>query len=79
MENNKIYCTGNTSVALGIDAKITPNGKCNHPYKKEFRQELLWDGLPVPMWEWSNCIFCKNGECVYAGECEHREEYKDGK
>lgn len=78
MMDKEIYCTGNTSVALGIDAKVTPNGKCNHPYKREFRQEFI-DRLPIPGWDWPHCIFCLNDECVFAGECEHREEYKDGK
>lgn len=71
------FCTGNLSAALGVDAKVVPNGKCNHPNKREVRRERL-DGLPISERDWTHCVFCRGGECVFAGECEHREGYKDG-
>lgn len=76
LENSLV--TGNRSVALGIDAQVKPCGKCNHPNKREVRRELL-DGLPISEGDWTHCLFCWSGECVFAGECEHREVYKDGK
>ena len=72
----KTYCTGNRSSAVGADVKVVPNGKCNHPNKREVTQEYLLDGLPIPEWAWTHCMFCYGDECVYAGECEHRKTYR---
>ena len=80
MTNNKIYCEGNTSVALGIDAKVVPCGKCHHPNKRDVNRELLKKRVPIKNEaDWTHCIFCRGEECVFAGECKHREDYKDEK
>ena len=73
---DKRTVTGNRSVGLGIDAKIIPSGKCNHPEKRFVREEYL-DGLPIPEHAWTHCIFCsKNSDCFFGGDCEHRIESK---
>ena len=67
--------SGNRSVALGIDTKVIALGKCNHPNKREVIKEFIGDGLPFPEFAWTHCVFYRpmnTGECMFAGNCEHR-------
>lgn len=72
--DDKLTVTGNRCVAAGIDTKIVPSGKCNHPEKRFVKEEYL-DGLPIPEHAWTHCIFCnKDSDCFFTGECNHRIE-----
>lgn len=31
-------------------------------------------GLPIPEFAFTHCIFCRNDDCNFGGECEHRTE-----
>lgn len=76
-DNDEILVEGHRSVAIGIDAKLVPIGKCNHPDIRYVSKDILNDGLPIPEHLWTHCIFCKkyeseNDMCFFAGECDHR-------
>lgn len=70
---SEIMCSGTYSVALGINTKIATNGLCGHPNKRPINPNML-DGLPIPEFGWTHCIFCSEDmkHCYFAGECEHR-------
>ena len=61
-------------VVLGIDTKLIPKGKCNHPDKRRVVEERIKDGLPVLEFEWTHCVFCRDDGCVFGGECSYRSE-----
>lgn len=67
-----MYASGSRSIALGIDTKVVANGKCNHPNKRNVNEKYLKDGLPIPKFAWTHCVFCRNDDCIFGGECEHR-------
>ena len=63
--------TGGCCVALGVNAKIVPRGKCLYPDK------LSQDALKkVP--QSKHCVFCRDNEmCYFNGNCDwigHAEE-----
>ena len=60
-----IRATGNRSVALGINSKVTAKGVCDNPVQLQY--DPLSDLLNNPI---TKCVFCKNGKCYYGGECE---------
>lgn len=62
------------NVAYGINTKIVVKGKCNHPDKRGIVEEYLKDGLPIPKFSWTHCVFCHNDGCVFGGECSYRSK-----
>ena len=73
MHKDEIKVTGNISVALGIDTKIIPTGKCNHPNRRFIPEDIKNDGLPIPEHLWPHCVFYrKNGDCIFDGNCNHK-------
>ena len=73
----ELYTTGAHNVALGVDAKVKLCGSCNHPNKREVNRDCL-NGLTISKRDWTHCVFYRFGGCVYAGECEHKEDYNNG-
>lgn len=65
---------GMRSVALGINNKVIASGKCNHPNKRKVNKEYLKDGLPIPGFAWTHCIFCCNDDCVFGGNCKYKKK-----
>lgn len=83
-EEKQIEARGGRCYAIGIDAKVIASGVCNHPNKRTVDERAIKDSIelrrPIPEHKWTHCIFmCRNGECIFAGECEHRREYEQGK
>lgn len=66
--------SGMRNVALGVDTRVVASGKCNHPNKISVIKEYLKDGLPMPAFAWTHCVFCRNDDCIFNGECEHKIE-----
>lgn len=59
---------------LGADTKIIASGKCNHPNKRYVNEKYAKDGLPIPEFAWTHCVFYRNDDCVFRGECKYRTE-----
>lgn len=73
IKQEDILVTGHYGSALGSNDYVIANGKCNHPTKRFINEQYMKDGLPIPKFAWTHCIFCaKGGACYFGGDCEYR-------
>ena len=80
VQKESVVCdkSGRSSIVLGVDTKVIASGKCHHPHKRSVNKEYLKDGLPMPKFAWTHCIFCRGENCFFAGECEYKKDEEEG-
>ena len=72
-DNIKRYeVTGGQCVALGIDAKFIPTGKCKRGDVTKETKDYITTPLNIDKPIGNSCIFNRGGECFYDGECKDK-------
>ena len=67
-----LEATGGQCVALGVDAKIIPTGRCKRGNVTKETKDFVTTPLNIDKPIGNACIFNKCGECYFDGRCEDK-------